>query len=592
MTDLSVPKGIRDFVDSDKCQLSDDSIISCSYEGKIARGEYLDALKDIDSALEEDSLDVVARLCWIECQLRVGEVPVTALTAPLEELSDVVSSHSNLLLRASKVFMLAGLKLIEREQTRLAVFVLQHSFNFARNADNMPINRQKDIKDFFITVIKEEINRAEVRREKKAYIAGLQKQLLDVESKIFESKASSKQGNESDYNDGVKNSKKPYVFNSKSIVKDASETDVAYVLGDEGLQERDEEIKEGKTFKSDADDADDILVISADTIKAKKIRALQQSGKDGRNSKVRGLKVFLWCILLFFAGCGAWFFVSEYFPKLSNASLYERLALDSSYYMKQELLLPRVLRRVTDGGISSNNVHNSSVDYTAVKERLDKLQNSISSNSVEKNKAEDASSSSVASTSAEGIKIIHPRQDIAASIQADLDRQHTQREAQKQKDFEENKPNLDVNRLSQTVVDTQGDDNERRVAVDKLTITGDGRVYGQPQSNTNVDATGKDGKGQTNEVVGRSPVDGSPVKPYEVKEFKGQTYYRTITSTEVFSSPSLLAHSLARLEKGAKIEAVAQLGLWLEVVSQKGRKGYIYAQDAVKIENNQEKPHQ
>lgn len=559
MTDISVPKGIRDFIDCDKCELSDTA--DSSYEIKMSQGNFADAIKDIDAVLTENREDVSARLCWVECQLRAGDVPVTALTSPLEELSSILVDHSDLLPMATKTYLLAGLKLVEREQTRLAVLVLQYSYDFAQKATSLSNERRNDVRSFLTTVIREEINRAEVRREKKAYIANLKEQLSKLENKALEKQVGkSGNGNATE----PKNIKSPSVFNSKSIVQEAVEVDAAYVLGDN-------------------DEDDDIIIINAETIKAARKKKINSNPK----------LLFL-CLLLMSVVYGAWFVVNKYFPKSSDASLREQLAMDSAHYMQPEALLPQVLRSATDGGMSAVT---KGIDYNAVKERLEKLNSAMNSGAAgssgkdgdvnNTNGASSAGTSRVGQSNAVQSSVVHPKQDIAASIQADIDRERARKEAEQTKDFEDNKPELDTQRLNQTVVDSAGD-NDRRVALDRLTVAGDGRVYGQPQSSNNINGNSDRGNAERanadQAVVGRSPVDGSPVRPHEVREFPKQTYYRTITSTEVFSSPSLLAHSVARLEKGAKIEVVAQLGLWLEVVSQKGRKGYLYAQDAVKIE--------
>ena len=73
------------------------------------------------------------------------------------------------------------------------------------------------------------------------------------------------------------------------------------------------------------------------------------------------------------------------------------------------------------------------------------------------------------------------------------------------------------------------------------------------------------------------------IKAYNVEEFDPPLKYKTITSTEVLSSPSLLSNSLARLKLDTHVLVTKKLGLWLEIRSTQGRIGYIYAQDASEI---------
>ena len=73
------------------------------------------------------------------------------------------------------------------------------------------------------------------------------------------------------------------------------------------------------------------------------------------------------------------------------------------------------------------------------------------------------------------------------------------------------------------------------------------------------------------------------IKTYDVEEFDPALKYRTITSTEVLSAPSLLSNSLARLNSDTHILVVKKIGLWLEIRSTQGNIGYIYAQDASEL---------
>lgn len=116
-------------------------------------------------------------------------------------------------------------------------------------------------------------------------------------------------------------------------------------------------------------------------------------------------------------------------------------------------------------------------------------------------------------------------------------------------------PEMNPDKLATAVVESLGDSGGVN-SVGKVTRGPDGRIYGPP------------------------PTDSS-VKPVEVEQLKKPQVYKVLASTAVFSAPSVIAQSVARLEPNAKIQVVAKLGKWLELRSSGGRRGYIYAQDAV-----------
>ncbi len=92
----------------------------------------------------------------------------------------------------------------------------------------------------------------------------------------------------------------------------------------------------------------------------------------------------------------------------------------------------------------------------------------------------------------------------------------------------------------------------------------DGRMYGPPPTS----ARG---------------LDGGAVQGVEVTQFSEPELYRTVTATAVLEAPSVLAQSVERLDANARIQVVSKMGQWLELRSTAGKRGYIFAQDAVRI---------
>jgi hypothetical protein len=125
-------------------------------------------------------------------------------------------------------------------------------------------------------------------------------------------------------------------------------------------------------------------------------------------------------------------------------------------------------------------------------------------------------------------------------------------------------PELDAEKIAGTVVESL--DEVRGTISREMRVGPDGRIYGPPPGPS-------DGANRS--------LDGSPMQPYEVKVFDRPVLYRTITSTNVLSAPSVLATAVARLESEATVQVTSRMGHWLEIESSGGRRGYIYAQNAV-----------
>ena len=85
-------------------------------------------------------------------------------------------------------------------------------------------------------------------------------------------------------------------------------------------------------------------------------------------------------------------------------------------------------------------------------------------------------------------------------------------------------------------------------------------------------------------------LDGSKLKSYEVEQLPTAVFYRTLVVTNVLSAPSVLSESVTRLEPNTKVRVVARMGQWLELKSSEGRRGFIYAQDAVEVKETASQP--
>jgi hypothetical protein len=492
----------------------------------IDAGEYQEALTAVEAKLSETPSEVGARLYWVECQLRVGQVPVTALTTPLEDILEELRKTEELLHQGALTYLRAGVVLSDKGQSRLSVTVLQWALELVDLSDELSKDDTRHVREFYLESLEEEIERAAMRREGKAYIDGLKEELSELRKK-YKSNGNGKAKK--------RTSKKRRVFNSKSIIKEAESTE--------------------EPDSVDDDEASD-------------------SAEPKRRSGSSLGGVLIWLTSLTVVALGSFYLVNSYYPRLDNAEIDARLAMDAPMVPAAQLILPSMQKRTAEAPEGSK----GSTSYDGVKERLSKLQQ-LGQGGGEAESVADPSADSQ-SSSTKKPKASNRREDLAAQIQADMERERKRLEAERDQEFKDNTPSLDPQRFETTPVEELDAGQNKtpvehygvsRKSVKDLQITSNGRVFGRPS-----------GDGTTS-PVGVSPVDGTPVRAIEVVEFKETTYFRTITATEVFSRPSLLASSLAHLEPDAKVQVVAKMGEWLELVSTGGRRGYIYAQDAVQV---------
>jgi hypothetical protein len=103
-------------------------------------------------------------------------------------------------------------------------------------------------------------------------------------------------------------------------------------------------------------------------------------------------------------------------------------------------------------------------------------------------------------------------------------------------------------------------------------------------ANTVIESLGSPQEnGREPDLRGATGLDGKPIKPEEVIQYSNVQFYKTITKTNVLSAPSVMGKILSQLDLGAKIQVTSQMGQWLEIRSAAGKKGYIYLQDAEKV---------
>lgn len=512
-----------------------------SWSAAFNQGEFSSALSAIENQLSTEPNNSKVRLWWIACQLELGELPLTALSAPLEEILPEVKESPGLYLLASRTLLKVGMQLIERDRLRLGVSMLEKASEFATLSNKISESQQTSLLEVFKVCLKEELERAELRRESPEYCASLKEKIQ---------KANSIRKAESAKEEPAQSAKRKN-FTSKSILEEQ--------------QERKDDKPEAKEQKSD------------------KQKIKLKPGLDVISPVLSLLKrpryavaslVFL--SLLFVAG-----FWDVLFAQVDDDSLRSRLAMQSTVSVQVQPVFP-VLER-------ASSVHSSETAQAANLDDLKKRLSVMAEADEEKKPVEpEPAADPVVDQKALTWKDPNKKNEAPAKPlppDDNVDRDYVrgskpqsdgptsifegEQEAKDRKKI----PSLDPNVLSKNRVEQVGSPNWQRTAVDEISVSPDGRTYSRdPLKDRNL---GVDD--------GRVTMDGTPLKPLEVTKFQEPKVFRVLKDVEVQASPSMLAKPVSKLEANSKVHAAARFGQWLEVVSTKGRKGYIFAQDAVEL---------
>ena len=515
------------------------------------QGEFASALSAIENQLSQEPTNAKVRLWWIACQLEIGELPLTALSAPLEEVLPEIKDSPGLFLLASRTLIKVGMQLIERDRLRLGVSILEKAFEFASLSNKISEPQQNALLEVFHICLKEELERAELRRESPEYCATL-KDKIEKTSKF---KKTARTQEEPAQTTKRKN------FTSKSILEQQHEENI----------ERSAQ-KEAKVEKPKLNLKPGLDLVSP-------LIALLKRPKYA-------VATLLFISLLFVAG-----FWDVLFAHVDNDSLRARLSMHTNISVQAQPVFP-ILERLSNV-LSSENAQAANLDD--LKKRLsvlvEKEEEAKSENIRQEPTADPEVDQNALAWKDPKKKEEAPQKPLPPDDNVDRD---YVRGAKPQSDgptsiFEGEQeakdrkkiPSLDPNVLSKNRVEQVGSPNWQRTAVDEISVSPDGRTYNRnPLKDQNL---GVDD--------GRVTMDGTPLKPLEVTKFDEPKVFRVLKDVEVQASPSMLAKPVSKLEANSKVHAAARFGQWLEVVSTKGRKGYIFAQDAIELKEKASENH-
>jgi hypothetical protein len=466
---------------------------------------FTSLLNHVETELANDPNCVNAKFWWIRSHLALGDVPLIALSSPVEEVfSSVLSAPLEHDLAVVTLTELSR-QLYLKKQLRMALINFSRVFELVSSTTSLGLH-QDILTEIYRELLVQEIERATAQREGSAYIEELKSKLKNLT--VIEKKPIAV----------AQVSKHPEILSAKSIVQKAEQMDVT----------------------------------SAPSLQSEAL--VEPSERKEHHLAYRVMLYGLAISLVLFGG----YFISTSFR---NNVGQTAVAIE-----KPEIgfMLPALA-----AGYPSDLRQLELPNLKTVSERLEKLNSAkLDSQSLE-TKSEDVDYAALA------------RQEKASDVAPAENQPPTEATKQNAKieptlpQQQTKPPSFDTSKYSATAVESVESGSSRKVSVEELYRGPDGRIY----------STVREAEEQRAIIENSRSLDGGPIKAYEVEQLPPETFFRILTNTDVLSSPSFVAHPVSRLEVGTKVEAVSRMGKWVEIVSLRGNKGYILAQDAEIIVN-------
>ncbi len=518
MTKLELPESLRSFVSQAKAEPGAEP-----WRAEYAAGRFPEALAAVESELGATPDSPLPRLAWILIQLELGRVPLTALSSPMTELLPAAKENPALHRISAAVLLSLAARLAEKSQLRLGLSLLEGAGDLSRQAGIFSAGEDAALHTYGVSYLEEELARAKTRRESADYIRRLEKKLEEKRTHKPAPPPAAKQPRP-----------RKNTLSSKQLFEDA-------LNGDSGPHST----------------AAAVAAIDAQPID---ISAGAPAEKRGKNFSplVLVLMLIIGLALLITRGLGA------LFDTPLDAEPGMLLAMSTKEPPPAAMTLPEV--RLDRHALLSQKMDSINTNLEQVGERLKNIDTKTGDPGVDQ-AAIDASQSSLAKVEKKSedelVPLDGPSDPNAAPTAAPVDPRRT--------------PRLDPGAAAQVKVedlDAGGITPPLHAPTPDLRVGNDGRLYGPPADrDPALDAKGKQGEARA--------LDGSPLRSYEVEQFPEPQLYRTIVPTNVLTSPSLLASAVSRLERDTSVQVVSRMGQWLELRSTQGRRGYIFAQDAV-----------
>ena len=510
---------------------------SQEYQSLLNAKDFTSAIRIIETQLHTANNNLGYRLSWILCQLELEQVPVLALCSPLEEIFPLLQAEAlpdKLLTFAAGIYLKTGTVLINQQKLRLAVPILENAFYFA-NQLNLTKAEKEQVLELLLNTIQEEITKAEKRRDNTTYIKSLEDSLSKFKQTVIKEEVSTEASQPA---------------STRAVhVEEAERGGVKKPKGKKGKN------LSAKSLLQDFDKKH----VQTDSNPPKAPSTEPSPSVTKKNPGVLLVTGALMFLLLI---------VYNEFPKFSissfGSSADKFAVLEMNAALAGDIQLPQLepLRERHDPDAALG-----AIALKKVEDRLQQLGKSLEDNIKENVKPENKPSDPIQAVSNKQQPDIKPNYEqyhgnygesshVVEKIGYDNtnDRKLT--------------PNLNSHTAAIRKVDVI-ERGERSIEVSDLRRSPDGRVYGPPMNTVGVNKTVDSGARRN-------------IKSIYVEQFDPPVTYKTIVGVTVLSSPSAVSYGIADLPKGADIKVSATMGPWLEVISFKGRKGYIYTQDAVR----------
>ncbi len=482
----------------------------------LANGDFGSALSYLDGELLNRPTDLAIKLWWIRCQLEVQNLPLSALTTPLEEFFSATDRTPELDRLALANSLILGEKLVGRAQFRIAAAVLERALTLADKPGLTESSEFELIKSTLLGALREELKRLGTRVEKRAAVSDLESKIPLLEMRQPKSPrktqapfaaptppASRKEGPASQGTTRL---------SAKTILSQIANEFPAEVIND-GRNDLEPDSRPLIDKLSQPFPADPWLKSDGEKL------SFTHNLKRGT----------------FLVGGGALMILGAYqLSQLlslstllsSSPHLDEALAMYTEGEVSESLSLPVITLRL------SAQEEGSKLDALAV--RLTKLGSA--------DITPDTSAVDLAATrAAEPDPLAQP--PMSKELPAALSSEATGRVVEA-KLPPAKIPSLDPAQMAQNKVEDLGS------------------AALPPGS------------------FGGRTLDGQPVRAFPVERFNPPLIFRTLTATKVLEAPSELAPEVTRLKSEAEVRVVSRVGKWLELQSTGGKRGFIFSQDA------------
>jgi len=510
---------------------------SDSWSESYRKRDFLTALSAVETAISESPDSVECRLWWTLIQLEIGSVPLGALASPLVELLPALRENRELSELAIHVALSLAGKLSERGQLRLGATLAEAAYELGTESDEISAQEKEDLRNYSIHYYEEELSRARNRRESKEYIARIEKRIEERKSLALSLPSETKKPRTR------KNS-----LNSKALFEQALS------------QEIDDSKKVDSAVTPAVSDGGGAMgVQSKESLSTKDEHGsfepfvLDHSPKRWRPFVTLSAGAALLLVPLIWGKQ-----LREFFHPTVFGEPGLLLAMNTSGPALGTPLMPSL--ELNGHDVLSRKMQNINSSLAQVGERLRNIGEKPAADSEVDQAALAASEQQLSKVEKKSEDELVPLDGPKQPVEARLDPRKT--------------PRLEPNEVKNTPVEDLGRAPLPRDEAPQLKVGADGRLYGPP-SDQDPAAGNRSSEARA--------LDGSPLRSYEVHDFSNPKLYRTIVATNVLSAPSLLSVAVTRLEPNTSIQVVSHMGQWLELRSTQGRRGYIFAQDAVEV---------